>query len=283
MKAPAFQFYPGDFLSSSTVRLMEACEVGAYMHLLCHAWLNDRQGYLPNCEDRLQRLSTLTVKQWQRSRAIILSKFPEVSGEPEWRYNPRLVREAEKQAIRRENLSNNGRKGGRPSFKGLDSKGPLDNQQTNEQLEDETQNQKLFPQKPLVFEKKANAKPFNFNSTSTTSNEVESVAQAASRSRRSKQPFVAPTIEQVQSYAAETFPNEPAALEEAAKFFFHFESNGWMIGGKSPMAKWPASFQSWMRRRSQFTLLPGSAIGSPGTPARAHIAPKAANAIHSYS
>jgi|21_taG_2_1085346.scaffolds.fasta_scaffold08163_1 uncharacterized protein YdaU (DUF1376 family) len=37
-KSPAFQFYPGDFLSDSKVMLMSNAAVGCYIKLLCHCW-----------------------------------------------------------------------------------------------------------------------------------------------------------------------------------------------------------------------------------------------------
>ncbi|MBN2743955.1 MAG: hypothetical protein JXR39_08685 [Marinilabiliaceae bacterium] len=33
---------------------------------------------------------------------------------------------------------------------------------------------------------------------------------------------------------------------EAEKFFNHFESNGWLVGGRSPMKDWKAAARNWM-------------------------------------
>lgn len=35
---------------------------------------------------------------------------------------------------------------------------------------------------------------------------------------------------------------------EAEKFFDHFESNGWRVGGKAPMKNWKAAARNWKRR-----------------------------------
>ena len=40
-KAPAFQFYPKDFLTDTNVILMSPAERGMYITLLCLDWLND--------------------------------------------------------------------------------------------------------------------------------------------------------------------------------------------------------------------------------------------------
>ena len=52
MKAPAFQFYAGDFLVGTA--MMSAEEVGGYVRLLCYQWT---QGSIPNDDAILQRLT----------------------------------------------------------------------------------------------------------------------------------------------------------------------------------------------------------------------------------
>jgi hypothetical protein len=39
---------------------------------------------------------------------------------------------------------------------------------------------------------------------------------------------------------------------EARKFFNHFESNGWRVGGKSPMKNWHAAARNWMLNIQKF-------------------------------
>ena len=52
-KSPAFQFYPGDWLSSLRVSLMTLEEEGAYIRLLCYCW---KHGDLPASPEELARL-----------------------------------------------------------------------------------------------------------------------------------------------------------------------------------------------------------------------------------
>jgi len=87
----------------------------------------------------------------------------------------------------------------------------------------------------------------------------------------------APTLAEVQTFAAVLQPNNADAQAEAAAFCDHYASNGWRVSGKTPMADWRASFRGWMRRRPLFR-----AAGPPGTtqaapPARARTAPKPAD------
>lgn len=51
-----------------------------------------------------------------------------------------------------------------------------------------------------------------------------------------------PLIEEVLAYFSEQeFPEL-----EANKFFNYFQSIGWLVGGKTPMADWPAAARNWM-------------------------------------
>lgn len=57
-----------------------------------------------------------------------------------------------------------------------------------------------------------------------------------------------PTIENVKVYFFEqNFPEL-----EAIKFFNYFSSNGWLVGGKTPMVNWQASAQNWILNAPKF-------------------------------
>jgi hypothetical protein len=57
-----------------------------------------------------------------------------------------------------------------------------------------------------------------------------------------------PTIENVKAYFLEkNFPEL-----EAIKFFNYFSSNGWLVGGKTPMVNWQAAAQNWILNAPKF-------------------------------
>jgi hypothetical protein len=57
-----------------------------------------------------------------------------------------------------------------------------------------------------------------------------------------------PTIENVKAYFLKhNFPEV-----EANKFFNYFSSNGWLVGGKTPMVDWQASAQNWILNAPKF-------------------------------
>ena len=57
-----------------------------------------------------------------------------------------------------------------------------------------------------------------------------------------------PTIENVKVY----FLNHNFPEIEAIKFFNYFSSNGWLVGGKTPMVDWQAAAQNWMINAPKF-------------------------------
>ena len=57
-----------------------------------------------------------------------------------------------------------------------------------------------------------------------------------------------PKIEEVKNYFLENSFQEL----EAIKFFNYFSSNGWLVGGKTPMVNWQASAQNWILNAPKF-------------------------------
>src|SRR3990167_1271325 len=82
-----FPFYPNDFLASTKVSLMDTCEIGAYLLLLCHAWASPDCS-LPTDADQLKRLA-----RYSGDFSRILDCFIEKRGKL---YNVRLLIEFEK-------------------------------------------------------------------------------------------------------------------------------------------------------------------------------------------
>jgi hypothetical protein len=58
----------------------------------------------------------------------------------------------------------------------------------------------------------------------------------------------APTLEELNIF----FKEEKYPETEAEKFFNHFESNGWLVGGKSKMKDWRAGARNWMLNSEKF-------------------------------
>ena len=60
--------------------------------------------------------------------------------------------------------------------------------------------------------------------------------------QKKEKEFVLPKLDDVAAF----FKVEQYPEIEARKFFYHFEANGWQIGGKTPMKNWHAAAHNWM-------------------------------------
>lgn len=71
-------------------------------------------------------------------------------------------------------------------------------------------------------------------------------AQQIERSHSQK--FTLPSFSEIKMYFAE----KEAPPEEAEKFYNHYESNGWLVGGKSKMKNWQAAARNWLLNSKKF-------------------------------
>lgn len=103
-RAPAFQFYPNDFLSDRNVVVMSMQERGVYITLICHAW----QSPLPSDVAQLARICGVPLSSFRKLWPALSICFREQDG---FLVHPRLERERAKQAEYRTERSESGRRG----------------------------------------------------------------------------------------------------------------------------------------------------------------------------
>jgi uncharacterized protein YdaU (DUF1376 family) len=152
--APAFQFYPRDFLSSTKVQRMSLTEMGIYIKLLSLCWLD---GSLPADTRTLARILNIKPTQLSRIWPNVLAECFTVKGDR--LHNERLDAERKKQAEYRRRQSDNGKQGGRPRKP--------------------TVNGGLATSKPL--ESEAEAKKSSSSSSSSSTAVVQSAARSVTR------------------------------------------------------------------------------------------------------
>ena len=109
-KAPAFQFYPNDFLSDANVISQSMQERGVYITLLCVCW---QQGSLPSDVAPLARFCGLPLQTFRKLWPAVQLCF-QVSANGERLVHARLDRERKKQREFRKAQSDKGKLGGRP-------------------------------------------------------------------------------------------------------------------------------------------------------------------------
>lgn len=73
-------------------------------------------------------------------------------------------------------------------------------------------------------------------------------------------PKIPPTFAEVKLF----FEEKDTPLSEAERFFDHYESNGWLVGGKSKMKNWEAAARNWLKNSKKFnSLSPSRAESKP--------------------
>ena len=76
-----------------------------------------------------------------------------------------------------------------------------------------------------------------------------------------------PTIEKIREFFLAQNSNEV----EAQKFFNHYQSNGWKVGGKAPMKDWQAAAGNWLLNIPKFTAQPQYAVQKQPTPGNLNV------------
>ena len=272
MKLPAIQFYPGDWHKDQGVQALDLAQRGAWFELLLMMHDSDERGVLlvngaPMPDAVIARRLGLDNQNANQILTTLLT------------YGVASRREADgalfcRRMVKDENLRQvrtaAGKKGGNPR---------LLNQTAN--------------QTPTTGDKQIPTP--SFSSSITSSIEEREVADATAPApliekvkkeksakkpadARKKGPAAPTTLAEVQAYAADQHPASADAQTEAAAFCDHYESNGWRVSGKTPMANWRAAFRGWMRRRAQFQAAGPAGHGphgsGPPAPTRARTSPK---------
>jgi len=70
-----------------------------------------------------------------------------------------------------------------------------------------------------------------------------------SKSENKRIVFIKPSVDEVKIF----FKEKNKTNLDAEKFFNHFESNGWLVGGKSKMKNWQAAARNWISRSEEYT------------------------------
>ncbi len=71
-------------------------------------------------------------------------------------------------------------------------------------------------------------------------------------SAKKERSFVSPELDEIQEY----FTSQEYPSIEAEKFFNYFESNGWLVGGKTKMKDWQAAARNWILNTGKFNTPP---------------------------
>lgn len=71
---------------------------------------------------------------------------------------------------------------------------------------------------------------------------------SSSLSKEKKTKFSIPDLQGIKSY----FLEKQNTITEAEKFYNYYESNGWLVGGKTKMKDWKAAARNWILNAKRF-------------------------------
>jgi len=72
------------------------------------------------------------------------------------------------------------------------------------------------------------------------------------KTKRVKTAFSPPPLDEVKEF----FQEIESTSDQAEQFYNHFESNGWLVGGKAKMKDWKAAARNWVKRSTRFHQVP---------------------------
>ncbi|TRX32981.1 transcriptional regulator [Flavobacterium sp. ZT3R18] len=107
------------------------------------------------------------------------------------------------------------------------------------------ENDNLFSEEKKEKEKSSAKKEMPFPFADTNEKQTEKSRQKFVTSSAAEKP----TNGEIKTY----FQQQNFPELEAQKFFNYFSSNGWLVGGKTPMVDWTAAAQNWMLNANKFS------------------------------
>jgi hypothetical protein len=129
----------------------------------------------------------------------------------------------------------------------------INNTQTNTTNNTKTEN--IFLSKNILAKKQISNKSENFSEKEekieidgNTEKEKLRQKKKACTERSRSVIFLSPSLETVKIF----FNQNTWQSTDAEHFFNHFESNGWLVSGKTPMKNWHAAARNWMLNAQKF-------------------------------
>ncbi len=82
----------------------------------------------------------------------------------------------------------------------------------------------------------------------TLENNIKTIYIPQKKIEENKSEFIAPAIELIRAF----FQEKKVSTIEAEKYFNYYSSNGWKVGGKTPMKDWQAAARNWILNLDKF-------------------------------
>src|SRR5690554_3462774 len=111
-----------------------------------------------------------------------------------------------------------------------------------------------FCKDELYSSKKASRDELNSSDTSDTpkkagKDDLQS-SDSSKKTKTTKKKFSPPDLKEVKTF----FHENKSSYQVGETFFNHFESNGWLVGGRAKMKNWKAAARNWITRQRKQRL-----------------------------
>lgn len=87
-----------------------------------------------------------------------------------------------------------------------------------------------------------------YNNNKTLENSIKTIYTPEEKIEKNKSKFIEPNIELIKEF----FQEKKVSSIEADKYFNYYSSNGWKVGGKTPMKDWQAAARNWILNLDKF-------------------------------
>lgn len=89
------------------------------------------------------------------------------------------------------------------------------------------------------------------NESKVNESKVNSVLQKENADKPPNTNFIPPELIDIKNFISSNI-QDAGAQNEAEKFYDHFKSNGWKVGGRAAMKDWKAALRNWIRNSKKF-------------------------------
>ena len=96
--------------------------------------------------------------------------------------------------------------------------------------------------------KENNSKQYKTSKDELHSSSSPPSQSSKNKSTKKKKRFIPPKLEETKAF----FQEQKSTTQNAEMFQNHFESNGWLVGGKTKMKDWKAAARNWILRSKNF-------------------------------
>src|SRR5690554_5928447 len=86
------------------------------------------------------------------------------------------------------------------------------------------------------------------SSKKTGKDDLQSSDTSKKTSPTKRKRFIPPNLKEVKTF----FHENKSSYQVAETFFNHFESNGWLVGGRAKMKNWKAAARNWITRDEKY-------------------------------